>query len=289
MIEAATALLRYAAPVGLASLGETIGQRSGVINVGLEGAMVTAAYAGMVTTQVTGSVALGLGAAVAAGAATALVQALFVLGVRADQVVVGTAVNLFGLGLTGALYRSRYGASGALLSVDKVPRFGPGLDAVIVCWLVAVVLLGWALARSRWGLVLRATGEAPDAVEANGFAAWKLRLHGMLASGVFAGLAGGYLALGIAGSFAENMTAGRGFVALALVTFGRWRPGWVFVASLVIGYLDSLQFELQARNVGLPPQLFIALPYVAALAILVFVGKGAMAPAALGVPHERRG
>ena len=286
MIDALTNLLRYSAPIGLAALGETVGQKAGVINIGLEGMMVTSAYFAMVATQVTGSPWLGMLAGVFAAVVLAALQAFFTLKLAADQVVVGTALNLFGLGLTGTLFRMRYGNSGQLLSVARIPQFGGGFDAVLIAWIVAVACLTWLLFRSNWGLVLRATGEYPPAVVAIGFSPLTVRLHAVLVGGAFAGLAGSYLALGVAGSFAENMTAGRGFVALAMVTFGRWKPVWVFAASLVIGYADSLQFELQARGIGLPPQLFIALPYILVLAVLVVVGKGTSVPSALARPYR---
>lgn len=288
MIDSLIAVLRYSAPVGLAALGETIGQRSGLINIGLEGTMLTSSFVAMVVTKVTSNPALGLVCGVACGALLSLLQAYFTLRIASDQVVVGTAVNLLAIGLTGTLYRAQFGASGQLLSVERLPRFGPGLDWVLVAWLFFLLGTSWALYRTRWGLLLRAAGENPDAVLASGSNPLMVRLQGSLLSGAFAGLAGTYLALGIAGSFAENMTAGRGFVTLAMVTFGRWKPIWVALASLLIGYADSLQFELQARGVALPPQVFIALPYVLALVVLVIVGRGTTVPESLGRPLKTR-
>ena len=281
-------LLRYAAPVGLASMGESVGQKAGVINIGLEGIMVTSAFCATVACDLTKDPWIGLGLGVLAGFVLALVQAFFTLRLGCDQVVVGTAVNLFGLGLTGTLYRLKYGSSGQLLSVAKVPQFG-GCDVVLVAWLASVVVVTWLVFRSKWGLVARATGEYPPAVVANGFSPIWTRFQAVMVGGLFAGLAGAYLSLGIAGSFAENMTAGRGFVALAMVTFGRWKPIGVFLASLLVGYVDSLQFELQTKNIGWPPQFFIALPYVVVLVVLVFAGKGSAAPAALARPFDRKG
>lgn len=287
MIEAIVSVVRYAAPVGLASLGESVGQKAGVLNIGLEGTMLASAFFAMWTTSMTGNPWIGFASGIGVALVIGLVQALFTLKMCADQVVVGTAVNLFSLGLTGTLYRMQYGTSGQLLSVAKIPRFGPELDLVLVFWLVAVIGLTYMVFRTNWGLLLRATGEYPNATVAAGQNPLLLRLHGIVVSSTFVGMAGGYLSVGIAGSFAENMTAGRGFVALAMVTFGRWKPFWVLLASLLIGYADSLQFELQAKNQGIPPQLFIALPYVVALAVLVFAGKGAAAPAALGQPFRK--
>ncbi|MBL8065132.1 MAG: ABC transporter permease [Chthonomonadaceae bacterium] len=279
-------LIRYSAPVGLASLGECIGQRAGVLNIGLEGMMVVSAYFGVTVSQSTGSAALGVAAGVLAALVVAVLQGWLTLTCRCDQVVAGTATNLLGLGLTGILYRARYGQTGQLLSVPKVAQFGPGWDVIDLSWITLAVLSAWILSKTQWGLALRATGEYPPAVRAAGYQPSRLRWQGALVSGFFAGLAGAYLSLGIAGSFAENMSAGRGFVALAIVTFGRWNPLGTLFASLLIGYADSLQFELQAKGTGLPPQLFIALPYIVSLAVLVLSSKGSTSPAALGQNEE---
>lgn len=287
MIDAVVAIVRYSAPVGLAALGETVGQRAGLINIGLEGTMLTSSYVAMVATKATNSPWIGLLCGCLTGLVLALVQAFFTLRLASDQVVVGTAVNLLAIGLTGTLYRAQFGASGQLLSIERLPRIAAGIDLVLIAWPVLLGLVTWALFRTRWGLLQRAVGENPDAVMASGTSPVRARLQGALVGGLFAGLAGAYLAVGIAGSFAENMTAGRGFVALAMVTFGRWKPIWVALASLLIGYADSLQFELQARGIGLPPQLFIALPYVLALAVLVAVGRGTTVPEALGKPLQK--
>ncbi|MBS1713957.1 MAG: ABC transporter permease [Armatimonadetes bacterium] len=286
MLDAVFLVLRTSAPVGLAALGETVGQKSGVLNIGLEGMMLTAAYAGMAVSQATGSPYVGLAAGVVAGTGLALFQGWFTLKSAADQVVCGTAVNLLGLGLTGTLYRSKYGASGQLLSVPTVPRAPWGADLVLLIWILAVVAAAYWLFRTKRGLALRATGEYPPAVVAAGYSPETFRWLGAVVSGAFAGLAGAYLCLGVAGSFAENMTSGRGFVALAMVTFGRWKPWWVFAASVLIGAADAYQYTLQAQGSAMPPQFFLALPYVLALGVLVFAGKGASAPAALGEPFR---
>lgn len=288
-IDALLSVLRYAAPVGLAALGETAGQRAGLINIGLEGTMLSACYAAVVVAQVTGQPLVGLAAALFVAVLVGLLQAFFTVGLGADQVVVGTAVNLMSLGVTSTLFRQRYGASGQLLSVPAFPRLPGGLDPVLLALIVCTPLLAWALFRSKWGLAVRSVGEYPPAAEAAGLSVARLRLQAAMVGSAFAGLAGGYLALGVAGSFAENMTAGRGFVAIAMVTFGRWRPVWAVAASLLVGWADSFQYDLQARNLAaLPPQLFIAMPYVLALVVLVVVGRGTAVPGALGVPYKKR-
>lgn len=281
-----TSLLMFMTPVALAALGETVGQRSGVLNIGLEGTMLLGAFLGMIVSLHSGSPWLGVAAAAAGGLATAALLGGLCVGLGADQVVAGTGINLLVLGVTGALFRAEFGQSGQLLSVPKLPSWN-GLDVVSVGTVALALLLALLFARSGWGLVVRACGEEPDAVEASGFSSSSIRLGALAVGGVLGGVAGAYLSLGIAGSFAENMTAGRGFVAIAMVTFGRWNPIGVLAAAAGIGYLDSLQYTLQSRGSTMPFQLFLALPYLAALAVLVAAGRGRAAPAALGFPYRR--
>lgn len=286
-MELLVSLLSFSAPVGLAATGESVGQKAGVLNIGLEGMMLAGAYAGVVVALQTGSPWLGLGAAILASLILALIQALFVLKWAADQVVVGTAINLFSLGVTSSLYRAQFGTSGKLLSTPPLPRGVFGLDAVVPLAIILAIVVTFALSKTKWGLAVRAAGEYPSAAEAAGFNALRLRWGALMVAAAFAGLAGGYLSLGIAGSFAESMTAGRGFVAIALVTFGRWKPLWVCAAALLVGAAEQAQFEMQARGIALPKEFLIALPYIAALAVLVIAGKGTQAPDALGRPFRR--
>lgn len=279
-------LLRYASPVAFAAMGETVGQRAGVLNIGLEGAMLTSAYFGMVVCDTTKSPWLGVLAAVVAALVVMAISGWFMVYLAADQVVVGTAVNLMALGVTSTLFRARYSDSGQLLSVPTIPRIGE-FDPLLLLLLLAIPVVWFALMRTGWGLALRAAGEYPKSAEAAGYSVNRLRFGACLVGGAFAGLAGAYLSLGIAGSFAENMTAGRGFVAIAMVTFGRWRPFWVFAAALLVGFAESLQFKVQSLGWNVPFQLLIALPYLIALAVLVIVGKGTVAPGALGVAYRR--
>lgn len=281
-----TSLLMFMTPVALAALGETVGQRSGVLNIGLEGTMLLGAFLGMIVSLHSGSPWLGVAAAAAGGLATAALLGGLCLGLGADQVVAGTGINLLVLGVTGALFRAEFGQSGQLLSVPKLPSWN-GLDVVSVGTVALALVLALLFAKSGWGLVVRACGEEPDAVEASGFSSSSIRMGALAVGGVLGGVAGAYLSLGIAGSFAENMTAGRGFVAIAMVTFGRWNPIGVLAAAAGIGYLDSLQYTLQSRGSTMPFQLFLALPYLAALAVLVAAGRGRAAPAALGIPYRR--
>ncbi|MDI9641617.1 ABC transporter permease [Kamptonema cortianum] len=280
-------IMQFATPVALASLGETIGQRSGVLNIGLEGLMLTAAYVAVVVSGSTGSPWMGLLAGSLAALILGMIQALFTVVFSADQVVAGTAVNLVGLGLTGTLFDFGMAAGIQYSGVPGIPRLGENLDIVVLSVPLLFVLGSLALYRTQWGLAVRACGEHPPTVESIGFSVIRLRLQAQAVTCLLAGLGGAYLSLGIAPAFAENMTVGRGFIALALVTFGRWKPLWVMVAPLLIGFLDWSQLVMQGRS-DLPIQFFSALPYVAALLVLVLVGKGTEAPESLGVPLRKK-
>jgi len=278
--------LFYATPLALAATGEVVVQRSGVINIGLEGAMLAGAFFGMLATHATGSLAVGVAAGVFAGVMVALLFAIFTVHLGRDQVVVGTAINLLVLGLTSTLYRSEFGQTGQPISLNPLPKVG-GVDLGMAALLVLVPVVAYLLRHTGWGLAVKAAGEYPKAAEAAGFSVSRLRTGALLIGGFFAGLAGVHLALGVVGSFAVGITAGRGFVAIAIVTFGRWKPGWVLAAALLIGYLDGLQYGFQSQGWKVPFQLFIALPYIVALVVLVVLGKGTLAPGALGRPYRK--
>lgn len=281
------AVMFFATPVAFAAIGESIGQRSGVINIGLEGTMLLAAYAATVGALSTGSPWIGLMLGVVAAVSTGAAQAFFTLRLAADQIVVGTAVNLFALGLTDTLYRARFGQTGSLISVPTVPKLFGSIDVATLILVVSAAYGAWLLTKTKRGLVVRAAGEHPEAVDAAGFSALATRFWCQIAGSALAGLGGAYLAVAVAGSFAPGMTAGRGFVAIALVTFGRWRPLWVLTAALLVGYSESVQYTLQARNLSVPGELLQSLPYLVALAVLVVVGKGTAMPAMLAVPYRR--
>lgn len=274
-------VLRFAAPVALGATGETVNQKAGTLNIGLEGMMLLGTFFAFRVADVSQSVWLGLAAAIGTGIMAALLAGWFVLWQQNDQIVIGTAINLLALGITGTLYRNLYGASGILLSVPKLPKWG-GLDPVLIFMTLSIPVVWALLQRSPFGLLVRAAGEEPKAVETAGYKVLNVRLVALLFAGAYAGLAGGYLALGINGAFSENCTVGRGFVAIAMVTFGRWNPFWVFAASMLIGLIESFQFSLQSSAV--PFQLLIALPYVVALGFLIISKQKARGPHALGVP-----
>lgn len=281
-------VLAYATPVALAAYGEIVSERAGVLNIGLEGCLLSAAFCAMLACHLTGSPWVGLGAGILAATALAALEGVLCIKLGADQVVVGAAANLLALGVTGTAYRAVFGQSGQLVSVPRFPSWGP-VDVGIILSILLVPVLAWLLGRTTWGLVLRACGNAPKSVEAAGFSVVRIRLGALLIGGVFAGLAGSYLALGIAGSFAENMTSGRGFVAIALVTFGRWNPLWVGAAAVLVGAAESMGFLMQTRDLGVPYPLWNALPYLLALGVLLVVGRSKGAPTALGQFYRANG
>ena len=291
------ASVRLGAPLALAALGESITERSGVINIGLEGSIIAGALASALGALAWGA-GWGVGAGAVAGLVAAAVFALFALGLRCDQIITGTAVTMGGLGFTAAAYESRFGATGTALSLptlgpvtipllSDLPLVGRAFFAqaptVYLAYLLAPAL--WLyLNRTGWGLELRATGEEPAAAEAAGVWVVRTRVLATLFGGALAGVAGAHLALAHAGTFGEGMSAGRGFIAIAVVVLGRWNPLGVLAAALLFGAATALQFFLQTLGLDLPYQLFLALPYLLTLLALAgWVGR-ARAPAALGKP-----
>lgn len=294
-----SASVRIATPLLLAALGEMLAERGGVINLGIEGAMLSGALAAALGAA-SGGAWTGLAASAAAGLAIAMVFALVVIGARADQIITGTAMTLLAVGLTGAVYQAAFGSAGAGLSLPtlapvripglaQVPFLGPALfDQPVTTYmaLIAVPLCWWFLFRTRTGLALRAVGESPERARAAGVAARRMQFGATLAGGVFAGLAGGTLVLAQVGTFAERMTAGRGFIAIAIVVLGRWHPVGVLGAALLFGGATALQFVFQSMGLPVPYQLFLVLPYVLTLLLLAGLVGGVRAPAALGRAAE---
>lgn len=290
------ASVRNATPLLLAALGETVAERSGVINVGLEGAIISGCLAGLAAATALGPEA-GLLASALAGVAIAALFAAFAIGLAADQIVTGTAITMLGLGLSSTFYRVLYGDAGAALSVPTLsPLAVPGLERIPIIghalfrqplptYLAAVLVLAvwWWMYRTRAGLWLRATGENPAAALASGVAPRLVQTVAVLFGGLCGGLAGGTLVLAQVGTFAEGMSAGRGFVAIAIVALGRWHPVGAAMAALTFGMASALQFLLQALSLDIPYQIFLALPYLLTLLALMLASGRYSAPAALGV------
>jgi simple sugar transport system permease protein len=290
-----------ATPILLAALGELLVERSGVLNIGIEGAMLAGAFFGLAAAYFTGSAALGLAAAAAAGITFHAVFALLAVNLAVNQVVAGAALNILALGVTGVMYRSLFGVTGKAFIVEPfgtirlgpladLPLLGPALfdQNVLVYFAIAVLaVIAYVLRATRYGLELRAAGERPEAADALGLGVLRLRWEALMLSGALTGLAGAYLTLAYANTFVEGISAGRGFVALAVVIVGRWHPWGLAAASLLFGGAMALQFSLQALGTAIPYQAFLALPYLLTLAVLAAMGGEAAAPSALAVPYRR--
>ena len=313
--------IRMATPLALAAIGGTICERSGVVNIALEGIMLIGAFFGVVVALAAGTSSvhwlvvaspwLGILAAVVASVLMAGLHAFASITLRMNQVVSGTAINLLALGLTGFLMVALYGHPGttdpipvAIGAVFNFPTPAGGLLATVWSWIdqivfsytpivyvaiIAAIVGQWALFRTRWGLRLRALGEHPRAADTVGIRVQAGRYVAVLISGVLGGLAGANLSIEQVGSFNENMTAGRGFIALAANIFGRWTPIGSYLASLLFGFADALQIKLQAFQnvVQIPVQFFLMLPYVLTVIVLAGVMGRAVAPAEVGNPYEK--
>ncbi len=273
--------LALAAPLLLAALGELIGERTGVLNIGLEGLMLGGAWAGAAASFYWQNAAFGLLAAMLAGLLLAALFALLAISWRADAIVAGTGINLLALGLTGVAHRYFIERFHSYESTP-VPQI-----VFIVSGALLALFLWWALRRTKTGLQLRATGEYPEAADTAGVNVRRMRWLATLCNGGLCGLAGAFLSQSQTHSFAENMTAGRGFIALAIVIFGRWNPVGAVGAALLFGAAESAQFSLQSLAGSIYAPLFSALPYIVTLLTLAgFAGK-TRAPAALGQTYER--
>jgi ABC-type uncharacterized transport system permease subunit len=289
------AAVRVATPLLLAATGETITERAGIINLGLEGMMLAGALAAALGATASGPWT-GILCAVLTGMVVATVFALLVVGARTDQIIAGTAVTLGAIGLTGTIYRRAYGAGGAGLGLPtlgaiqvpglaRIPVIGPAIfdqPAPTYIALIALPLVWWVLFRTRLGLALRATGQAAALARAAGVRTRLLRTGATVVGGGFAGLAGATLVLAQVGTFAEKMTAGRGYIAIAIVVLGRWHPAGIGLAALLFGAASAMQFVFQSLGLEIPYQLFLMLPYgLALLALGGAVGR-VRAPADLG-------
>lgn len=289
------AALRTATPLAFAALGELVAERAGVINLGMEGSIIAGCLGGAVFATLGGS-AVGYAGAALAGLLLAALFALFVVRLGSDQIIAGMAITVLGLGLTGTAFHAmpaRVGVGTVLPTTGPVPLpllsdlpvlgrvlFAQPVPTYIL--FVLVPLLAWWFRRTHGGLALRAVGESPAAAAAAGVAPQRVRALAILFSGLMGGLCGGTLVLAQVGSFNEHMSAGRGFIAIAIVVLGRWTPWGTAGAAAVFGAAFALQYLAQALGTALPYQLFLALPYVLTLTLLAALRGRAVAPANLG-------
>ncbi|MCP5150270.1 MAG: ABC transporter permease [Ectothiorhodospiraceae bacterium] len=285
-----------ATPLLFAALGELVVERAGVLNLGVEGMMLCGAIAGFAAATGTGSATVGIVSAALAGAALAMVFAVVALGLRANQVATGLALTLFGVGLSSLLGQGYVGfpyAGLPRLSVPilgDIPVIGPillGHDALVYLSLGMTVAVAWFLGRTRAGLVLRAVGESHDAAHALGYPVLRIRVAALAFGGAMCGLGGAYLSLAYSPMWAQNMTAGRGWIALALVVFATWRPLRAALGAYLFGGVTILQLHAQSAGFALPSQFLSMLPYLATILVLVMISRDRVAlrlhtPASLG-------
>lgn len=295
--------LMYSAPLALAAIGGVVSERSGIVNIGLEGMMSIGALTGAAVGYFTQNPWIGLFCAGLAGAALALLHAIASITFRADQTVSGIAINLIGPGL--AMFLSRYFFGGATTThpvpkklpkiIDKqclqgTPFSDLGLDSIdvtVVLALVVVFITWFVLYQTKWGLRIRATGEHPAAVDTLGVSVYKTRYICVLISGFLAGMGGGVVTLAIISQFTPIAITGQGFIALAAVIFGKWRPFGTYFACLLFGFSQALVIMLGGGSIHVPSTILAMLPYVLTIVVLIiFVGRSS-APKASGVPYEK--
>jgi general nucleoside transport system permease protein len=293
------AMLRYATPLVFGALGGVVSERSGVVNVGLEGMMLGGAFFAAWGADVTGGWIGGLLVGMAGGAAFGLIHAIFAVALRADQIVAGMGINFLALGVTGYLFVRIYGTEGTPdglpavpdvhLPIGWIPFIGDALEQTnLLVWLglILVAVVSIVLFRTPTGLRTRSVGENPLAADTAGISVRRTRFLSVILSGVLASLGGAFLSIGFVHAFNENMTTGRGFIALAAVIFGKWAPGGALGASLLFGFSYALAQRLPAFSPS-AATLFQALPYVLTLiAVAGLVGRS-RPPAADGIPYER--
>jgi simple sugar transport system permease protein len=288
-----------AVPLMLAATGEAIGQRAGLLNLGVEGVMLSGALAAFVAAETTGSFVLGLLAGLAAGAAIGFGFGVLATRLAANQIVLGLGVALAGQGLTGFLFRERYGLTQPLLdrgmarpfdALDGVPLAGPMLFGqkwfVYVAW-AGVALIALALRRTRTGLVLRAAGDAPFAVDAAGVDVAGVRVLAATVGQALVGLGGAALAIVEVGFFTPGFTVGIGFIAIALAMVGRQDPLRIALLALVFGLLRGLGTAIQLTDIHIRSEFLEMIPYVGVIVLVVALGRRARLPAALGLAHHR--
>lgn len=276
----ATQVIRIAVPYALAALGGAITERSGVIDLALEAKLLFGAFAAAAVGHATGSAYAGILGGIAAGVLVAALQAYFALRLGADQVIIGIALNLLALGGTRFLLQLFYG-EGA--NSPPAPAFGDAVLGNPLVWIaiVAALLVPVALARTRWGLRLRAAGDRPEALVAVGVSPTRARFAAALVGGGLAGAGGAQLSLAV-GGFSADMSSGRGYIALAMVILAGWRPAWAAIACVGVAAAEALNILLQITGSGIPRELAPILPYLLTLAVLIIAGGSGRPPRSLG-------
>ena len=290
--------LRHATPLVLGALCGLIGERSGIINIGIEGQMLMAAFLSFLIGSTTNSIGAGIIVGLATGALLGLLLAFMSVTLKVDQIIGGTVINILALGITGYFYTAGLTISGKLKAIaipglSEIPLIGPVLfdnPPITYTTIVLVFLVHYVLFHTKWGLRTRAVGEHPRAADTVGVNVFRIRYINTVIAGAIAGLAGSFLTLEAVGSFERAMTNGRGFVALAVMIFGKWTPLGSWGAALLFGLATAMQTQLQfAGTIDIPHQFIGMIPYILTIAVLAgFVGRS-RPPAAEGIPYEKEG
>ena len=300
-VEVFYATVRMASPIALAALGEVYLEKSGILNLGLEATMLMGAFFGVLGSAFSGSAFVGVLTAMAAGALTGLLFGFLVITMRANQIVTGAALNIAALGMTSFLSRVIFGVRSLPVQVQGVkPLTIPILSDIPVIGRILfdqtplvyftyfmVIVMTFVLYRTTWGLKIRSVGEHPRAAETLGISVLGWRYGCVLLGGALGGIAGSILSLAQLNTFVDNMIAGRGFIALAAVIFGRWNPVGAAVAALVFGAADALQMRVQAFSLNVPSDLLLLMPYLITLVGVIIFRSRAAAPVALTKPYEK--
>lgn len=283
-------------PLLFAAAGELVTEKSGVLNLGVEGLMVVGALAAFVGAYLSGSPAIGVLSGALAGIALAFVFSVLTLSLMANQVATGLALTIFGLGLTSLLGSGFVGVTVTNLPklhipvLSDLPFVGPvvfGQDPMVYLSFVAIGIIGWVLTRTRVGLIIRAVGASHDSAHALGYPVIRVRYLATMFGGAMGGIAGSYLSLAYTPMWADNMTAGRGWIALALVVFSTWRPGRLLLGAYLFGAITVIQLHAQGLGVAIPSQFLSMTPYLATILVLVVISRDKLkiklnAPACIG-------
>jgi general nucleoside transport system permease protein len=294
------ATLRISTSILFAALGETIVERAGILNLGIEGTMLLSAFSGFVVAQLTGSLLAGLLAAVLTGVLLSLLMGLLTVTLGLNQHVSGLGITLLAGGLALFAFRLMYGGASTPPTLDEsfqqLPILtGTPLEPIFSQYgltylaLLLIPLLSWLLLRTSFGLRLRAAGENPEAADMAGINVYRVRYVALILGGALMGLGGAFLSLAQVGAFTHGVVNGRGWVAIAIVIFGDWKPYKVLLGALLFGGLDALQLRLQAAQIPIPYEFMLALPYVMTIIALAIAGRNASYPAALLKPYRREG
>jgi general nucleoside transport system permease protein len=294
------AMLRISTPILFAALGETIIERSGVLNLGIEGTILLSAFTGFVAAERSGSLWVGLLVAMVTGVGLSVLMGLLTVTLGLNQHVSGLGLTLLASGLALYSFRILYGGSSTppaletsfeLLPIAQGTLLEPLLSEYWLTYLalLLVPILGWMLSKTSFGLRLRAVGMNPEALDVAGINVYRIRYMALVIGGALMGLAGAFLSLAQLGAFTHGVVNGRGWVALAIVIFGNWQPGKVFLGTMLFGFLQALQLRLQAEGVPLPYEALLALPYIATIVVLAIAGRNASYPTAMLKPYRREG